>query len=210
MHRTGTSRRRQSSPSRTRLPWRPGRPASLCLARPAPGWGSSEQHAGAGRCSGREPRAKSRRTRTYPSTCFTKRRVATPVLDLCLAGPLIRVTHCEKLRCWISVLPSAVKEIYNLLLVRECGFESRRPHQRRSRGGSERVELGVPVEIVAPALVQVVGRKRAAVLLQHVGRRLDRAAARVHPALARQPVALPQIAGGAGGDDVGPDRAPAA
>src|SRR5271169_1407794 len=87
---------------------------------------------------------------------------------------------------------------------------ARRLHRRRSRAGSEWVELGIPIEIVAPALVQIVGRERAAVLLQHVGRRLDRAAARVHPALARQPVALAQIAGGAGGHDVGPDRAPAA
>jgi hypothetical protein len=33
----------------------PERPALLCLARPAPGWGSSEQHAAAGRGDAREP-----------------------------------------------------------------------------------------------------------------------------------------------------------
>src|SRR5215469_6693021 len=75
---------------------------------------------------------------------------------------------------------------------------------------SERVELGVPVEVVAPALVQVVWREGAAILLKHVGRRLNRAVARVHLALPRQPVSLPQIAGGAGGHDIGPGRASAA
>src|ERR1700730_10554929 len=74
---------------------------------------------------------------------------------------------------------------------------------------SIRVELGVPVEIVAPALMQVVGREGAAILLQHVRRRLHRAVPRIHPALARQSIALEEIAGGAGGDDVGPDWAPA-
>ena len=58
--------------------------------------------------------------------------------------------------------------------------------------------------------MQIVGRERAAVLLQHIGRRLDRAVPRVHPALPRQAVALPQIAGAAGGHDVGPNGAPAA
>src|SRR6516164_6485755 len=72
------------------------------------------------------------------------------------------------------------------------------------------VELGVPVKVVAPALMQVVWREGAPILLKHVGRRLNRAVARVHPALPGQPVSLPQIASGARGHDVGPDRTPAA
>src|ERR1700730_7916553 len=58
--------------------------------------------------------------------------------------------------------------------------------------------------------MQVVGRKGAAVCLQHMGRRLDWTVHRMHPALPRQQITLEEIAGGAGGDDVGPDRAPAA
>jgi len=72
-----------------------------------------------------------------------------------------------------------------------------------------RIQLGIPVEIVAPALVQVIGRESAAVVLQHVGRRLHRLMARIHPALLRQPIAFQQIAPGAGSHDVGPQGPPA-
>src|SRR5258708_8892562 len=67
-----------------------------------------------------------------------------------------------------------------------------------------RIQLGIPVEIVAPALVQVVGREGAAVFLQHVGRRLDRALPRVHPALLRQAGVLSQNSAGAGGGQPAP------
>src|SRR5260370_21198441 len=67
-----------------------------------------------------------------------------------------------------------------------------------------RIELAIPVEIIPPALVQIVGREGAAVLLQHVGRRLHRLLPWVEPALLRQPVALQEGAAAAGGDDVGP------
>src|SRR5439155_9984591 len=43
-----------------------------------------------------------------------------------------------------------------------------------------------------------------------MGRWLYWTVQRMHPALPRQPIALEEIAGGARGDDVGPDRAPAA
>src|SRR5215469_17394053 len=77
------------------------------------------------------------------------------------------------------------------------------------RRKSVRIELGVPVEVVTPAFVQVVGRERAAILLEHVGRRLHWGMPRIHSALPWQAVALPQIAGGASGYDIGPNRPPA-
>src|SRR5579872_3133674 len=83
--------------------------------------------------------------------------------------------------------------------------------RRRSRAPpASALELGVPIEIIAPGIVQIVGREGAAVFLQHEARRLHRAVARVHAALLGQAVALQQVAVGAGGDDVGPNRAPAA
>src|SRR5215467_9421 len=58
---------------------------------------------------------------------------------------------------------------------------------------SERVELGVPVKVVAPAFMQVVWREGAAILLKHVGRRLNRAVARVHLALPRHQMVKGQL-----------------
>src|SRR6185312_2004246 len=75
---------------------------------------------------------------------------------------------------------------------------------------SARFELGIPVEEVAPALMQEVRRERPAVLLKQAGARLAGQVARIHAALARQPVALEQIAARAGGNHVFPDRAAAA
>src|SRR6185369_8934003 len=82
-----------------------------------------------------------------------------------------------------------------------------------SRGAGEgflvRIQLAVPVEEVAPALVQIVGREQAAILLQLVGRGRLGPALRVHVRLVRQAVALQQVAVLAGGDDVGPGGAAA-
>src|SRR5204863_3735598 len=72
------------------------------------------------------------------------------------------------------------------------------------------LQLAVPIQEVAPALVQIAGRKGAAILLQLDRRRLDREALQEHAALAHQPVALEQVARAAGGDDVAPGGAAAA
>src|SRR5829696_3511764 len=72
------------------------------------------------------------------------------------------------------------------------------------------IQLAVPVEEVAPALMQVARRKAAAVLLQFLRRRLGRKALQQQARFTQQLVALEQVARAAGGDDVGPRRAPAA
>src|SRR4249919_265328 len=72
------------------------------------------------------------------------------------------------------------------------------------------IQLAVPIQEVAPALVQVAGREGAAVLLQFLRRRLDRRALHVHADLAQQPVALQEVARAAGSHDVGPGGAAAA
>ena len=66
------------------------------------------------------------------------------------------------------------------------------------------VELDIPVQIVAPAFVQVVGRKGTPVQPKLVRRRHRRPGHRLHTAFMRQAVALAQVAAGAGGDDVAP------
>src|SRR5215218_9662504 len=66
------------------------------------------------------------------------------------------------------------------------------------------------MQVIAPALVQVVRREAPAVLLQFPTGRLPRRRPRVHVALLRQPVALAEVARAAGGADVVPGRAPAA
>ena len=73
-----------------------------------------------------------------------------------------------------------------------------------------RIELGIPIEIVEPAVVQVVRRKQPAVAVQVLHRRLERHLRRPHLRLVRRQVALPQIARRAGGDDVVPGRVAAA
>src|SRR6185437_11082105 len=75
---------------------------------------------------------------------------------------------------------------------------------------SDRVELAVPIEEVAPALVQEVRWEGAAVLLQRMRRGLAWSVLGIHTAFLRQPAPLEEIAGGAGGDDVVPGRAAAA
>mgnify|MGYP003393704617 CR=1 FL=1 len=73
-----------------------------------------------------------------------------------------------------------------------------------------RIEFSIPIEIIAPAFMQEVRRKGAAVFLQLEAGRSPGFPARNHAAFARQPAALMQIAPAAGGDDILPDRPPAA
>src|SRR6185312_16731521 len=71
----------------------------------------------------------------------------------------------------------------------DARFQSR-PASRFASEAVLRLQLDVPVEVVQPALVQVVGREAAAVVLQLEGRGPDRAAARMHVRLARGAAAL--------------------
>src|SRR5678815_1538658 len=70
-------------------------------------------------------------------------------------------------------------------------------------------ELDVPVEIVAPALVQIVGREALAMVLQLPTGRPDRFPLNMHAGLPRGSPALLEIAGRAGGGDVFPASPPA-
>src|SRR5262249_15246176 len=57
-----------------------------------------------------------------------------------------------------------------------------------------RIELGIPIEIVEPALMQIVGREQPAVPMQLVHRGLERHLRRPHLGLRHGQVALAQIA----------------
>ena len=80
----------------------------------------------------------------------------------------------------------------------------------RGEKRDQRLQFGVPVEIVEPALVQVVRREQPAVAVQVLHARLERHLRRAHAGLGRRHVALAQIAGRAGRDHVVPGRVPAA
>src|SRR6187549_2396903 len=67
-----------------------------------------------------------------------------------------------------------------------------------------RIQLGVPIKIVQPAVVQIVRREQPAVAVQLVHGRRERRLPRKHPRLLRRQVALAQVAGRTGGDDVLP------
>src|SRR6516165_1843898 len=71
------------------------------------------------------------------------------------------------------------------------------------------LELGVPVEIVHPALMQIVRRKLPSVLMQIMDRWLVGPLTGPHARLRGQPIALEQIAGRAGRHHVRPDGLPA-
>src|SRR3954471_11268611 len=73
-----------------------------------------------------------------------------------------------------------------------------------------RIELGIPIEIVEPAVVQVVRREAPAVAVQVVHARLERHLRRPHLGLVHRQVALPEIARRAGGDHVDPGGVAAA
>src|ERR1700730_19121401 len=73
-----------------------------------------------------------------------------------------------------------------------------------------RLEYGVPVEIVEPALVQVIRREQPAVAMQVMHARLERHLGRPHPGFGGRQIALPEIALRACGDDVDPGGVTAA
>ena len=84
------------------------------------------------------------------------------------------------------------------------------PLQKQGRiSGGSGLQLDVPIEIVAPALVEVVGREGAAVLLELPAGRAEGVALDVHMGLARGSAAFAQIARRAGGGDILPGRPPA-
>src|SRR5712671_746306 len=67
-----------------------------------------------------------------------------------------------------------------------------------------RIELGIPVQIIEPAIVQIVRREQPAVAMQLVHRRCERGLPWKHPRLLRRQVSLAQIARRTGGDHVFP------
>src|SRR5687767_10856922 len=81
--------------------------------------------------------------------------------------------------------------------------------RRRRRPIASSLQLDVPVEIVAPAFVKVVGREAPAILLQLPAGRPVGAAVEVHMRLERGPAALLEVARRAGGGDILPGRPPA-
>src|SRR5437763_9733769 len=81
-------------------------------------------------------------------------------------------------------------------------FAAMRPIAIALAGEELRQQLDVPIEIIAPALVQIIGRKRAAVLLELPARRPDRLTLEMHVRLDRRAPALLQVARRAGGRDI--------
>src|SRR5690349_9097884 len=75
--------------------------------------------------------------------------------------------------------------------------------------GALGLEFDIPVEIVAPAPVKIVGWKALAMILQLPTGRPDRLALNVHASLARGSASLAQVAWGAGGGDILPAGPPA-
>jgi len=69
-----------------------------------------------------------------------------------------------------------------------------------------RLQLGVPIQIVEPAFVEVVRREEPTIPVQVVHRRLERHLCRPHLGLVGREIALAQIAGRAGGHHVVPGR----
>src|SRR5689334_5972329 len=67
-----------------------------------------------------------------------------------------------------------------------------------------RIELGVPIKIIQPAIMQIVRRKQPPVAVQLVHRRRERMLSRKRPGLLRRQIALAQIAWRACGDHVFP------
>ena len=56
-----------------------------------------------------------------------------------------------------------------------------------------RIELGVPIEVIEPAIVQVVWREQPAVAVKLMHRRCKRMLLRKHPRLLRREIALAQV-----------------
>ena len=83
-------------------------------------------------------------------------------------------------------------------------FDDQLSRSTRCSAWELRIELGVPIEIVEPAVVKVVRRKQPAVPMQLMhGRRIWRLLGE-HLGLLRCQIALPQIAGRAGRHDIFP------
>lgn len=66
------------------------------------------------------------------------------------------------------------------------------------------LQLGIPVKIVHPAFVQVVGREQPPVIVQVLNRRLERLLRREHARLLGKLAAFSKIAGRAGRHDIVP------
>src|SRR5438309_9086610 len=77
------------------------------------------------------------------------------------------------------------------------------------RRAASRQQFDIPVEIVTPALVKVIRREGAAMLLKLPAGRPDRLALDLHVRFAGGAPALAEVAGGAGGRDIFPHCAPA-
>src|SRR5581483_8110148 len=67
-----------------------------------------------------------------------------------------------------------------------------------------RIELSIPVEIIEPAVVEIVRRKQASIAVKLMHRRCKRLLLRIHPRLLWRQIALFQIARGTRGHDVFP------
>src|SRR6187431_1796311 len=73
-----------------------------------------------------------------------------------------------------------------------------------------RLEFGIPIEIVEPAIVQIVRREQPPVAVQMLHARCEWHLRGPHAGFVRRHVALLQIAGRTGRHDVVPHRQPAA
>src|SRR5580704_8771167 len=87
-------------------------------------------------------------------------------------------------------------------IARLCSAGGEKASLRRK----SRLQDGIPIEIIHPAFVQIIGRKPAAVLVQIVDGWLIRHPRRPHAGLAGAEIALAQIAARTGGDDIFPGR----
>lgn len=65
-------------------------------------------------------------------------------------------------------------------------------------------EFRIPVQIIAPAFMQVIRREGTAIFLQFMAQRPPRSLARIHAALLGQTAAFAHIAAAAGGNDIFP------
>src|SRR4051794_33479983 len=74
---------------------------------------------------------------------------------------------------------------------------------------SSGLQLDIPIEIIPPAGVEVIGREAPPMLLQLPAGRPERPPVEVHMRLKRRAAALAEIAGRAGGGDILPGRPPA-
>src|SRR5216684_6283375 len=76
---------------------------------------------------------------------------------------------------------------------RNCGESRRASIAEKSRPKPLRIEFGVPVQIIEPAIVQIVWREQPAVAMQLMHRRRERVLPWKHPRLVRRQIALAQV-----------------